>query len=381
MLGPFGKDWNAKLGGIGFSAFAVADVPDIPLRNDKLVMRLAFVSTKDGVLYALDWQTGEIIWHQKLSGQAGDPLFAKGRVYVSCADGSWNCYSAWDGTPVWSSRFYSATTVLDPIWKDRAENAAPVADEERLYAVHSTKNVMAFDLVEGREQWHYQLGDAAMSSPVLVDDKLIVVDYSMKVTALNTKTGSRVWVTDIQEKVNSSLLCDGTKVYVVGSFGKVFALSIQDGSISWTLDSGGLIEFSSCFVGKFLAIPNCTKKSIDLVSLDTGVVKESFVLNNIEIGSALVASDNYVCFGTKDGNVCYVDLEKKTAAIGFSFESSKMTGTMRVYGYPAILHGRLLITDGMSEVVLLAPKELAQENENQPIENPTETRKLKDKDE
>lgn len=381
LLGPFGKDWNAKLGGIGFSAFAVADVPDIPLRNDKLVMRLAFVSTKDGVLYALDWQTGEIIWHQKLSGQAGDPLFAKGRVYVSCADGSWNCYSAWDGTPVWSSRFYSATTVLDPIWKDRAENAAPVADEERLYAVHSTKNVMAFDLVEGREQWHYQLGDAAMSSPVLVDDKLIVVDYSMKVTALNTKTGSRVWVTDIQEKVNSSLLCDGTKVYVVGSFGKVFALSIQDGSISWTLDSGGLIEFSSCFVGKFLAIPNCTKKSIDLVSLDTGVVKESFVLNNIEIGSALVASDNYVCFGTKDGNVCYVDLEKKTAAIGFSFESSKMTGTMRVYGYPAILHGRLLITDGMSEVVLLAPKELAQENENQPIENPTETRKLKDKDE
>ncbi|MBP7733297.1 MAG: PQQ-binding-like beta-propeller repeat protein, partial [Caldisericia bacterium] len=64
LLGPFGKDWNAKLGGIGFSAFAVADVPDIPLRNAKLVMRLAFVSTKDGVLYALDWQTGEIIWHQ-----------------------------------------------------------------------------------------------------------------------------------------------------------------------------------------------------------------------------------------------------------------------------------------------------------------------------
>lgn len=374
LLGPFGKDWTAKLGGVGFGAFAVADVPDIPLKNDKLVMRLAFVATKDGVLYGLDWQTGEIIWHQKLPGSAGDPLFEKGRVYISCSDGSWNCFSAWDGTPVWSSRFYSTTSVLDPIWKGRSENAAPVADEEKLYAAHSTKNVIAFDLIEGKEQWDYQLDDVAMSSPILVDGKLVVADYSMKVTALNAKTGARVWVTDIQEKVNSSLFSDGTNIYVPGSFGKVFALSAKDGKVVWTLDVGGLIEFSPCFVGKYLAIPNRTKKSIDLVSLDTGVIKESFVLKNIEVGSALVASDNYICFGTKDGSVCYVDLEKKTAAIGYSFDSGKMTGAFRTYGYPVILHGRLLISDGMSEVALLAPKELAQENQNKSTDKPVETK-------
>ena len=380
LLGPFGRDWSVKLGGVGFSAFAVADVPDIPLKNDKLVMRLVFVATKDGVIYALDWQTGEIIWHQKLPQPAGDPLFARGKVYVSCADGSWNCFSAWDGKPVWSGRFYSTTTMLDPIWKGRAENAAPVADSERLYAAHSTKNVMAFDLVEGREQWHYKLDDAAMSSPVLVDGKLVVVDYSMKVTALDIKTGARTWVTDIQEKVNSSLVSDGTNIFVPGSFGKVFAISAKDGKVVWTLDIGGLIEFSPCIVGKFLAIPNRSKNSVDLISIDTGIIKESFVLKNIEIGSALVASDNYICFGTKNGGVCYIDLKKKTAAIGYSFESSKTTGAMRVYGYPVILHGRLLISDGISEVALLAPKELALENQNPSKEKPAETKELKDKD-
>ncbi|NTU60987.1 MAG: hypothetical protein HGA95_01460 [Caldiserica bacterium] len=108
------------------------------------------------------------------------------------------------------------------------------------------------------------------------------------------------------------------------------------------------------------------------------MIKESFVLKNIEVGSALVASDNYICFGTKNGDVCYVDLEKKTAAIGYSFESGKIADAIRTYGYPVILHGRLLISDGISEVALLAPKELAQENQTPSKDKPTETKELKD---
>lgn len=379
LLGPFGVDWTAKLGGIGFSATAVVDVPDIPLKNDKLVLRLAFVATKDGVLYALDWQTGEIVWHQKLPGSAGDPIFAKGRIYVSCSDGSWNCFSAWDGTPVWSSRFYSATTMLDPIWKGRSENAAPVVDNENLYAAHSTKNVIAFDLVDGREKWSYQLDEAAMSSPVLLENKLVVVDYSMKATCLDTKTGSRVWVTDIQEKVNSSIVTDGNNIYIPGSFGKVFAISAKDGRVVWNVDVGGLIEFSPCLLGKYLAVPNRTKASIDLLTLDAGIVQESYSLKTIEVGSALVASENYVCFGSKRGSACYIDLEKKTAVEGYVFESSKLSNAVRLYGYPVILFGRLLISDGLSDLNLLAPKELAREKKETNTSNPAGDKTGKDK--
>lgn len=361
LLGPFGLDWSVKLGGVGFGATAVVDVPDIPLKNDKLVLRLVFVSTRDGVLYALDWQTGEIVWHQKLPGSSGDPVFAQGKVYVSCSDGSWNCYSAWDGTPIWSSRFYSTSTVLDPIWKGRAENAAPLADDVNLYAAHSTKNVIAFGLSDGKEKWSYQLNEAVMSSPVLVDGKMVVVDYSMKVTCLDAKSGSRVWVTDIGEKVNSSILTDGNNIYVAGSFGKVFAISAKDGRVVWNVDIGGLIEFSPCLLGKYLAVPNRTKGTIDLVTLDTGIIKESYSLKNCDVGSALAASENYICFGSRKGSACYVDLEKKTAVEGYVFESSKVIGAIRQYGYPVILFGRLLISDGLSEMVLLAPKELARE--------------------
>jgi outer membrane protein assembly factor BamB len=367
LLGPFGVDWSVKLGGAGFSASAVVDVPDISLKKDKLVFRLIFVATKDGALYALDWQTGEIIWHQRLAGSIGDPLYTKGKVYVSCADGSWNCFSAWDGKPIWTSQYFSSTGTIDPIWKGRSENAAPVADDENLYAAHSTKEVIAFDLLDGKEKWSYKLSDAAMSSPVLLGDKLIVTDYSMKVTCLNLKTGSRVWVTDIQEKVNTSLLSDGVNIYVPGSFGQVFAISAKDGKVVWTLNLNGLIEFPSCFIGKYLAIPNRTKGSIDLISLDTGIIKESFVLKGMEVGSALVASENYICFGSKKGSVGYIDLEKKTAVEGYVFESSKLTGAIRQYGYPVTLFGRLLISDGLSELTLLAPKELAREkNDVQP---------------
>jgi outer membrane protein assembly factor BamB len=369
LLAPFAAEWDVDFGGIGNGAFAIADVPDIPLKNDKLVFRLAFMASNDGNVYAFDWQTGEIVWHQKLISAAGDILFAKGRVYVSSADGIWNCFSAWDGKPEWTSRFYAATATIDPIWKGRAENAAPVADDLNLYAGHSTKNLMALDLIEGKEKWNILLGDAIMSSPVLVDDKIVVADYSKKLTLLHATTGKKVWEVDLDDKVSTNLLCDGKYVYTTGAFGNVAAFDLKDGKKVWTLDIGGTIPYSSCFAGKFLIVADGLHSKVHFVTLDTGMIKDTVELKKLEIGSSLVACDNYICFGTKDGKVICIDSAKKTVMNAYQFKSSRYLQANRTYGCPAVAFGRLLITDGLSNITLLAPKDVVEQQNKTPIKD------------
>lgn len=367
---PFGAEWKTELGGVGFGAFCVAEVPDIPLRNDKLVAELVITATKDGYVYAMDWQTGEIMWHQKLPSQAGDPIYVNGKVVVSCADGTWNCLSAWDGKTIWTSKYFTENQSLDPIWKGRAENAAPVTDGVNVYAAHSTKTVKAFSLEDGSEKWSSRLDDAIMASPVLIGSTLIVADYSQKLTAIDTKTGKTIWSQGIDDKVTTSLVSDGKTVFVPGSFGKMASYNVADGKKGWTLDNGGTIPYTPCISGNRLVVANGMKNTIEFVTLDTGVIKETYKLDKVEVGSALVSSDNYVCFGTTKGGIGCVDLLKKVVVQAYSFDTQKVLGAIRSYGSPAITSGRLIISDGLSTAYMLAPKDYVDQlnKKNHPVQ-------------
>lgn len=358
LLAPFGKEWNAELAGLGFGATVVVDVPDIDLKSKKLVNRLVITSTNDGAVYAFDWDTGENIWKQKFGGAMGDPLFVDNKIIATCSDGSINALSAWDGSPVWSARFRATTAIVDPIWNGRPENAALVTDGKAVYSVHSSKTANAYNVVDGSELWRFDFQDAVMASPVLVDDKLIVADYSMKLTALKTENGKGVWESALEDRVTTSLVSDGKNVYVPGSFGKVGAYSAADGKKVWALDIGGTIAVAPCIADKFLAIADTTKNDILFVTTDTGMVKNKVELKNLVPKSALVSCQNYVCFGTADGKVIAVDLEKFSFTTGFEFDSVKIANANRIYGSPAVLEGRLLISDGISTYYLLAPKAL-----------------------
>lgn len=378
MLAPFGKEWNAELAGLGFGATVVVDVPNIDLRNKKLVNRLVVTSTNDGAVYAFDWDTGENIWKQKFGGAMGDPLFVDNKIIVTCSDGSLNALSAWDGSPIWSSRFRATTAKVDPIWNGRPENAAPVTDGKYVYSVHSSKTANAYSVVDGSELWRCDFDDAIMASPVLVDNKLVVADYSMKLTALKTENGKRAWEVELDDRVTTSLVSDGKNVYVPGSFGKVGAYSADDGKKVWSLDIGGTIAVAPCMTEKFLSIADTMKNNILFVTTDTGMVKNKVELKNLVPKSALVSSQNYVCFGTADGKVVAVDVDKFSFSTGFEFESAKVANANRIYGSPAVLDGRLLISDGISTYYLLAPKALLdnlQQQQSQPVQQPPATDK------
>ena len=215
------------------------------------------------MLYAFDWETGDVRWARELHASA-------------------------PAAPRHLKNSYASET--------------PVTDGERVYAYFGQLGVFAFDM-DGAPLWSRRWGPfqtrngwGTAASPVLDGDRLYVVndnDTQSFLTALDARTGEPIWRVERDEGTNWSTPyvwahAERTEIVTTGS-DKVRAYD-EDGALLWELtgmstitiptpfSTGGLLYISSGYVGDSLRPAYAIKPGASGdISLGPGKTSSAFI--------------------------------------------------------------------------------------------------------
>ncbi len=132
-----------------------------------------YITSLDGVLYAIDAKSGWIIWRFRMgSGSICTPTTNENHIYVGSTDNTFYCVNIKSTKKVWS---YDT---------DNQINSSPVFYKGAIYFCNIDGMVYSLHAPSGRLRWKYQAEGAITGSPIIVDDMLFIGAADNKIYAL-----------------------------------------------------------------------------------------------------------------------------------------------------------------------------------------------------
>ena len=187
-----------------------------------------YAGSGNGVIYAVDTQTGEKLWSTDGFSQlehsgaiAGDLLVAGGY------DGRVHALDRHSGDEVWS---FSTTSFVQ---------GSPLIVEDRVYV--ATDHVLyALDLVTGKLEWQTPSGNegAFMGGPAY-QDGIIYTTGGKSLLAVDSTDGKELWRIQHDDQFTALAVANGL-IYVGNFDGYFYAFNQKDGAEKWKFQSTGL---------------------------------------------------------------------------------------------------------------------------------------------
>lgn len=301
----------------------------------------AFVASGDGMLVALDAETGEPIWRRELDRPlSGGPAAGEGLVVIGSREGRLFGLSAENGETLWTSVLTSE--VLAPA--DIGQGVVVVrTNDGKLFALEPDT---------GERRWVYDRNVPSLSlrghsSPVLVGGGVVAGFDNGRLAALTLDEGTPVWEatigvsqgrTELERMVDidADPVIDGTDVYAASYQGRVAALNLRNGRIAWARDisahSGLTADESRVYVsdeqGRIWALDRATGAS----------VWRQDALAGLEITGPVQFGD-YIVVGAGDGNLYWLSRRDGTIV------DRRNVGDARIRVTPTVAGDRLYAID------------------------------------
>jgi len=280
-----------------------------PVISDELV----YVGAIDGVLYALDRETGTIGdtgWKYPLGLVEDERPYLVGEpaldlesnvVVVGSEDGNLYAFDAKTGEVREGFPFKAQ----DKIW------SAPVIQDGVIYFGSHDKHIYAVSLEDGTEKWKAETGGVVAGRPLVFRDMVIAGSFDKKLYALNIKDGSKIWEfpRDIpgDNWFWAGAVANGRTIFAPSMDGHVYALD-RSGNLAWKIDLESPIVSRPVLVPRGLVVAgkDGTISLLDtsLAEVGTSRVRNSFALSgDPEILAPLTASDETVLVSALDNTV------------------------------------------------------------------------------
>ena len=199
--------------------------------NVSVVGDLAYASSDDGVLHALDVATGSEKWRFVATrSPVSGPAVVDGVVYVF--DGAGTIFALDAGTG--QERWHAAAPLDGPSHLTVGGGA--------VYAGTADGALVALDAMTGAERWRYTVSAAgdAVHSPAFADGIVYVGGDSGGFVAVDASSGELVWHLDTGEyATGTAVVADG--IAYVGALsdvatGRLWALDARTGASRWEVD-------------------------------------------------------------------------------------------------------------------------------------------------
>lgn len=191
---------------------------------------LFVIGCSDGNVYALDVQSGTLKWVFETRHRVwATPLVVSDTVYVGSMDHHLYALNLSDGTVRWDFE------------ADGAFASAPVLRDGTLYVGAFDDRFYAIDADSGDERWHFDSENWFWGSPALYDDVVYMVDVNGNAYAVDAETGEQVWHQSLGVKVRAgpAVAGDGSRLFVGSEDGTLYALDAVDGFVMWPSESEG----------------------------------------------------------------------------------------------------------------------------------------------
>ncbi len=216
-------------GSISWQTTVAGEALSRPVVSDGLVL----VHTSNGMLQALDEQSGVVKWTANLDmpslslrGESA-PTVAFGAAIVGGDNGRVSAVLLQQGQMIWQQRISQAT---GPTEIDRLSDVdtTPVVANGVAYALAYNGNLTALDLRSGQVMWKRELG--SVSNFIVDGSRIYMVDQNDRVLALNTEGGVTLWTQSdlLHRNLTSPALFNGYLV-VGDSEGYMHWINADDG--------------------------------------------------------------------------------------------------------------------------------------------------------
>ncbi len=237
-----------------------------------------FVGSYDGAFYAIDSNTGKVLWRKLTKAKfAGSSLAADGLVFAGATSGEMFAFRESDGQIMWTHRSQAAVEGM------------PVLAGDRLLFMTNTNQVICLDAQTGEWRWSYKrdvptgrfqvqgvcdplvhddqvyvgfsdgfaarlnLQDGSVQavrrlsksgarfsdvdgSPLMVDDTVVMTEFSSGVLALDPQSLEERWSHQVEGA--SRLVRNGGLLFYSSSLSNVEALRVKDAELQWRFKAG-----------------------------------------------------------------------------------------------------------------------------------------------
>jgi outer membrane protein assembly factor BamB len=232
------------------------NIPQVPVLGKD---RLFFGSGAS--FYALNAETGAIIWQKRRAGRTWSPAWLSGESLFVCNDGRLSALSPEDGREQW--RFETRKSLTSPfacrgqvfvgseegtlyavdatngarLWTFNVAQSVSVASgvwQNRIFAASKDHSLYAVDMDEGECLWRFTTGGQIRAAPGLFGEVIYLSSGDHKVYALHASRGRVLWSFKTKGEVHTSPLRKDGRVYVGSRDRYLYALSAEDGTEVWS---------------------------------------------------------------------------------------------------------------------------------------------------
>ena len=263
---------------------------------------------KDGHLYAVDVDTGKLVWMYKGPGPLffpGNPVVADGKVYATTGQAaSFNpetgeycksefaCLDAYTGQVIWKMPVEAyppreSTAIaygnlylvpgfvkeqemddyvtFDQVWA-MGTQPWPMWRHDPAHTAVGQSGPANLTL-----RWKFSASGAVISSPSIADERAYFGSRDEHVYCVDAETGAFIWDFNTSAGIFSSPAVIDGKVYVGPDDGTIYGLDAYNGSLLWSTYAGGYVEANFAAAVNLRSSPTVVGDKLYVGSLDTNV--------------------------------------------------------------------------------------------------------------
>ena len=345
------ENWDSFQGGVNHNAYRDESSDFVtnlwtfnmesPIHSSPAIYKdYLYVVSSNGILKAIDMETGEEEWDLDLESPSNSSLIVhKNRLYVGCEDGlkavNINTHKVvWDyecdnvaSTPFFhddivyfgsdDGDLYGLNTdgkvKFDKKLGDEVRSS-PIVVDDTIYVGSTNSKFYSLDTDESKN-WDFTTGDEILSSPSHVDDSVIFGSSDGNVYCLDDSNGDLIWKKDLSNKVLSSPTVDkhDKSVYIGSDEGNITCLDIRDGTVKWSHRTGDKVQSTAALKDNLVAFGS-NNGVLYVLNKYTGLEEFTYnpgtILFNSAITSSPVINGNSLFFGDDSGHVYSLNIEK-----------------------------------------------------------------------
>ncbi|NMP15961.1 outer membrane protein assembly factor BamB [Thalassotalea sp. Y01] len=193
--------------------------------------------SENGDVFALDANTGELVWHAKVSGEViSKPIFESNMLIANTGSGALIALDANTGEQVWKAEQSVPPLTLRGV-------SGVVASSGGIFLGLASGEVGVYIIESGQQGWATEIGEPSGATelqrivdvdvtPIVVGDKIYAISTNGNLAAIDLRSGRELW----KRKYSSyrQLTISGNQIFATDVQGHVYAIDRNSGMEQWS---------------------------------------------------------------------------------------------------------------------------------------------------
>lgn len=276
-------------------------------------MSKVFLGTENGKIFALEAETGELVWQGDVKGEIiTPPAIDDGILVVNSASGILKAFNADTGEELWQVQQDVPALTLRGI-------SAPVIASGGVLLGTGKGDVSVYILDKGQQGWATEIGEPTGSTelervidvdaaPVVFGDKIYAISSRGNLAAIDLKSGRILWKRQFSSYRQISV--HRNDIYITNNRGHVYAINRNNGIERWSNLSlanrgvtGPVVVDDYIVVGDF-------EGYLHWLNQETGEIVARHHVDSSGIHSTPTVVDNILYTQSRDGDLEVIETPK-----------------------------------------------------------------------